>query len=1044
MCVSGEPGVGKTRLVLEATSTDDLSPLVMYYRSSSHRFLDDRLLNELRREDRGLLTLLVIDDCDDSDRATIWNSLRHLGPRVKFVSIQHEYKSTTGAVAHKMTPALDEETVAEIIQSYAISEPQAKRFAHYCDGSPRAAHVFGLNLKNDPQDLFRSPDTVDVWGRWVAGSDHRDSDEVKQRRIVLRHIALFKRFGYGRPAIDEAKAIARMVEEVDPTLTWARFQEIVRSLQIRKILQGIDTLYITPKLLHIKLWAEWWEVYGDFFLLGEFLAKLTGSLPRWFLEMFEYARHSTVAANVVQDLLASGGPFADHSALRSRLAADFFFTLARSHPAAALRCLKRLLGPLDREQLLEFTDGRREVVWSLEYIAAWRDQFYDAAQLLLALAEAENEPGIGNNASGVFAELFSPALGEVAPTEAPPDERFPILAEALKSDSPLRRKLALRACGKALQSDSFVRTVGVGERGLGPQPERWRPKTYGELFDAYRRVWNLLREQLTEAPADERDEIVDILLSASWGIGRWESLAEMVAETMRELASQAGVDRKKLLEHVIDVADHEENLPESVREIWKELEQQLTGQDYTSHLRRYVALSPWRDFDKERKDPNFRVMDIIAGLADEAMTEPGKLERELPWLVTKEAERAYMLGLQLGARDRANTFLPKILEQLKAADDEASPSLLGSYLRAVFDRDRAEWLAHMRDFAADPSLRHWVPDLIRFAELTDDVAGLVLDLVKGGHIPLATLRIFSGMQSLPGLSEEVLREWTEYVVSDPSGEAGPIGLELCERYYVQHAPVPPESLTERLLFHDSLFSDVKRLDPHGMAHYHWAQVARTFIEAYPDKRTQIAGKVLERFGRSRTILDGPRSRVKEVLNEIAQAVPNEIWKLCAPYLGPPSDERALEIRYWLQGERLFTEGDSEDFLAERDKNSVLNRVPLELLWGWVDEKIEKRAWCLASFVPRGLFIDSNGKPCLARQLLIRYGDREDVRRNLIANFSSEGWMGPESSHLEGKRAALLDYRDQETHPRVRSWVDEYVSGIDQSIRSAKFREERED
>ena len=38
------------------------------------------------------------------------------------------------------------------------------------------------------------------------------------------------------------------------------------------------------------------------------------------------------------------------------------------------------------------------------------------------------------------------------------------------------------------------------------------PKTYGELFDAYRQVWQLLSEQLECLPVDEREEAMGILL----------------------------------------------------------------------------------------------------------------------------------------------------------------------------------------------------------------------------------------------------------------------------------------------------------------------------------------------------------------------------------------------------------------------------------------------------------------------------------------------------------------------------------------------------
>ena len=67
-----------------------------------------------------------------------------------------------------------------------------------------------------------------------------------------------------------------------------------------------------------------------------------------------------------------------------------------------------------------------------------------------------------------------------------------------------------------------------------------------------------------------------------------------------------------------------------------------------------------------------------------------------------------------------------------------------------------------------------------------------------------------------------------------------------------------------------------------------------------------------------------------------------------------------------------------------------------------------------------------------------------MRRNLIANFSTEGWTGYESVHLQNKREQLLHFRGSEEDRNVRQWVDEYVSELEQRIARAKIAEERED
>ena len=61
----------------------------------------------------------------------------------------------------------------------------------------------------------------------------------------------------------------------------------------------------------------------------------------------------------------------------------------------------------------------------------------------------------------------------------------------------------------------------------------------------------------------------------------------------------------------------------------------------------------------------------------------------------------------------------------------------------------------------------------------------------------------------------------------------------------------------------------------------------------------------------------------------------------------------------------------------------------------------------------------------------------------MANFSTEGWTGPQTSHLQGKKDYLLEFKAGESNKHVQRWIDEYVAIIEKEIESAQIREERE-
>ena len=337
--------------------------------------------------------------------------------------------------------------------------------------------------------------------------------------------------------------------------------------------------------------------------------------------MFVYAAESDAASRIVEDLLGPNGPFRDDEYLKTRLGSRFFLALAEADPKAALKCLMRTMGTWDRETLFQFTTGRRDVVWALEKIAMQRDLFVDAARLLLALGEAENE-GWSNNASGVFAGLFSPGRGSVAPTEASPAERLPVLKEAFESGSKERRLLALKACNEGLESDHFSRMSGAEYQGLRKNADFWEPKTYGELFDAYRQVWQLLSEQLECLPEDEREEAIGILLQRAPRIARHPNLSNMVFDTIQIFSEKACVDNRLLIKTVVEFLHHNgKELPDDIRQRWEHLKDELIGSDFHSLMQRYVGTNLLVDAFDENENYLEQGHPQIHTLAQQAVEE---------------------------------------------------------------------------------------------------------------------------------------------------------------------------------------------------------------------------------------------------------------------------------------------------------------------------------------------------------------------------------------------------------------------------------------
>lgn len=1029
ICIWGEPGIGKTRLLYEATAAESLSPLIAYF-TSPKSMKDSGIIDELA-ENQSSSAIIVVDDCDSRDRVLIWRELKELGPRARLITVQHDPCESSVATVALQAPKLDDAEVSNIIQQHGIDKMTADRFADYCGGSPRVADMVGWNLKNNPDDLTRPLDTENVWDRFIQGSESPTSDDVKQRELVLHYLALFKKFGYGSPYQAEAMAIASQVNAANGLISWQRFQEIIMKLRERRILQGDTTLYITPKLLHIKLWSEWWKRYGENSNVESLIESYPQSMHGWFYDMFSYAHGSSAVSKTVRVILSKHSAFFRNHQIKSEVGANFFLSLTEADTEAALEFLEATIGKESNGELRSFRGGRQRVVWALEKIAVERALFVRAARLLLRLAETENEPIYANNASGTFANLFSLGPGSTAPTQASPSERIVVLEEAISSMQKDTRAVALRAFEVALKSHSFSRTIGAERRGL-KDLELWSPKTYGEWFDAYRAVWRLLVSQLKSLPDDEFAEAVRILLLRSFELVQIENLAELVTSTIQELIDDPRVQRKAVLEMALDVEERLIELPDPIKSKWEMIRKLAAGGDsFRGRLRSCLVLPPWR-FASDSTLTTEAWRDIAA----EALSSPKEFLDELPWLVSNEPESAGPFGYELGRLDQALMFESLIVSVIADAGVGCNANLLAGYLRAVQERDYSHWLSTVKRLSSRSDSELFFPNVVTQSSLTDELADILSGLIEKGVFPAHYLQAFVFGGAIANLSPAKFESWIVLLLAKQEKKSVVVALQLLHYYFLKHKRVniSPE-LIEAVMLNETLFEEESEA-VQSHRDYDWAEVAKMYLGDHPSRKMIVAKKILDSAGRDSIVVKRfTRSYVSKLLNQLVQEMPFEMWAIVSPMLGPPIDKRAHALADWLQG-------GSFKFSVEDEKSAALNLIPQQSIWEWVDQDLENRAWYLASFAPK---LNEDGTlPSLVRAILSRYGDRDDVKESLLSNWSSEGWLGPASSHYGSKKEVLERLLETESEPRVREWLHLYIRRLRLRIETARRQEERED
>jgi hypothetical protein len=1031
--IVGLPGIGKTRMVFDALSPDVFSSSVIYL--SADRLKSSTLLPRLQN-DSSLYCIVVVDECDLRSHDEYVRAFAGQGPRLALFTVSNEMKSVPDPAKLIHIKRLESAGISAIIRAEAPALPTnvVDRLTTFSDGFPRIAVLLATSYAKTGASSTEISTTGDqtLYDRLIFGEGQPTSPFARLNKKVLMGLALFSKVGFEAELNRESRWLATVVGVSDD-----EFREVVVWQKERGVIQGEHYLYVTPFMLKVYLLKQWWETRN---FTAESFTEFVNDIPKdfrtdilkRFSEQLRYLGASDAGKKFARDILGPQGIYSDGSLLTTDLGGDFFLSLSDVDPEASLERLRSTVGTWSLQKRLSFVAGRRQIVSALERIAVWEELFQEAARLLLLLAEAENESW-ANNATGLFAGLFSPGQGEVAPSEASPERRFPVLVEALQSDSTTVRRIAYKAARQALEAHYFTRLGGLEDQGLRVAPKMWTPRTWGEIFDAYRRVWTALQVRIPLVPDDEPQEIVSILLRAARGLMRHANLAPMVLETVRKLARQNQDQRKHVLATVSEILhfDKDELDPSAVHGL-EELTAELTGTSYHDMLIRYVGMSLLEDqVDWDGNGKN-EVGRIIKELAVQSVKDIDNLKRELPWLVTSEAQKGMRFGYELGLADSNWQLLDLILNAHRENEMTGEAFLLGGYFRAIYERNPERWEQELDRIEKDATLSKLLPEVTFRSGMSDKAARRILNQVKAGVTPIESVRMFTYGSVFKDLSESVFLEWTDHLVDLSNRFALSLVLDFFDFFYIRKEAKypPPEKRTYDLLTHPVLFQKQPAQTSQGMDEYHWTGIGIRFVDLYPKRAVGLARVILEHYGEDGTVLGGSFSHTDAVLNKIARLFTKEVWRIVSEYLGPPLDSRAFDIRNWLRGGEHYLEN-----------QGALQYFDPEDVFQWVDAAIDSRAWYLACFIPPLLFRDPD-RICYAREVLVRYGERDDVRSNLAANFSTEGWIGPGSIHYQKKKASLVAFKADETNLNVVRWIDEYVASLEYSTICERIEEER--
>ncbi|MFJ5666366.1 hypothetical protein ACIQAR_11755 [Micromonospora chalcea] len=981
--VQGDSGIGKTRMVLEALRHPSLSALVAYV--DDERAVGGELLTHLVSE--GRTAILVVDECPAARHIKMVEKLPR-DPAVKLITIGDagDAASRTPVISLGAVEPATTEKFLEV--NYQHLSPESKRFVEdHSRGNMRWTIVLADRVAE-----------VDV----AQAADLIARNDIEQFITALLPegrgffcasiIALLDRVGWDGQLRYQLELLADFANVPVATLEEAAARLEARGLLIR---QGRYRA-ISPHPLAVFLAAEAWRLSGTQ-LVRDLLPRLNPGMALAFFRRAADLGRFQPAQSALPQLLSHDGPFSSLAQIEDHGLGQILTQLAIVLPDEVTTHLAELIEEAEREELLQYRQSRRDLVWTLEKLVWHSRTFEVAADSLLRLALAEVET-FANNATGTWVDLFGTMLPATA---ASPAMRISYLEHKAAANQKEIRRLVVDAASAGLVLHETVTVSGELQGGVLVEP-RGTPATWGDAAD-YRKHMVLILSRLVEDPEEEvAAAAVEALIKAMHpmianpvvGDALLEAFAEFEGENLRRLRAAAAdllslYDRR---ERRGSSNDGDERIVERITALLN----RLPTPSLNERLQIVSALRRW---DLREGELGARVREVL-----EAFAEASVRRAAVAAVLVGDLPASWEIGQQLA---RVDGYDDEIIQLLTDRYDVAPSALIGYLTQLTADGD---------DSAFDEFLdsEHAQRDL--------SIRSRITITAQGPLTPRARDRVREGM-SLMSVADSVYAVfgWHQKFLDSDVAHLVTTWIARIETQLDYNAvldwlslTVHPESGVPQELKEPTwqLLQLRANYPELGKDRWDWSNLASRLAQELPVELAKLILSLVE-DGKIQGLSSSEEARL---LGQCADADAEAVWAEVAERLVQGSWRLQMSLQNW--------------FLAH---------VPREILANWVGTDVQ-RARVVAAIAPVG----KEDPTEVTRFLLGNFGDDPKVAGSLHANLVSGTWWGNESERIARQIERLKRWRQDAAEPiGLRRWARKVAEGLEENRQAALLREAEE-
>jgi len=637
-----------------------------------------------KKKDENQGVALVIDYCD----AVLFNDIINLRKKYKApnkvvailkkdidisqFNIEYPYKriDLSESVFSSNKTALDNAGISNSFQQDTIGL--------FCNQDPLLVQRLASSITPEEREFIF--DDSQLTTKLIGAQP--DSNE----RIILRALSVFDYIGWKDEKKQELEYILSNScitgTDVSPDILIKGADEVINK-HIRQgyITQRGRTVSLTSEPLIRQLSNEWLEEITAeryFDVLKVLSSPDSGRLSKEFHDRFVKLDRNELAKDIIDKLFAEGGGLYESELFDTEKGSLFIEAFAEIMPELVSKQIAQYVLPKPIEELQNFENGRRNIVWTLRRLCFIPELFAQSAECMMKLALAENESW-SNNATGEFKSLFPLYLPATAAS-------LDIRLQCLKTwaENPLYKPMVMEALSRATHTGDYLYFGGAETCG-SVKRESYQPKTQDEINTYIKDCLDLLLSEIKQNTAyvsrclKSLEDNVGVLCKAGY--------AHLVLPVIIEIADLLKGDWEKMFNNLSLFKGrlYSNLIPES-QALYDEAIRLLKKEDFVSRFARVekeVFYGRSSNFEERYEQQKTKYTDLANEMYDDGLVR----EDIITGLLTVECIGSSPFGNTLAKKmsDAEKRSFVELCIKIINSNAEAKPGILTDFVGELTD-----------------------------------------------------------------------------------------------------------------------------------------------------------------------------------------------------------------------------------------------------------------------------------------------------------------------------------------------------------------------